>query len=578
MEVVRRFIFWLSEFLVISLWTLSTALPGGVFQDVSSSVSVTGIGGDKAAWGDYNNDGRVDLFVNGRVLVNQSSKFSLGPTIGGDAIWGDYNKDGYLDLFRYDSRTLYRNNPSGQFQSVMLPSVPSMVTRGAAWGDWNDDGYLDLYIGGYETWPTDYHPDCILINMKNGTFQRTWTQNNDTVVTPGRPRPARGITTADFDQDGDLDIFVSNYRLEPNALWINNGAGGFSDQGASRGRVAGDPIGSFPHGHTIGSVFGDFDNDSYIDLFVGNFRHNWGDGSQDHASFYRNRGLDHGFTFQLVKELDGADWQESYASPTAGDIDNDGDLDLFFTTVYSGDNPRLYRNDGNFHFLDATTQWGLSGLGATYQAAFADYDDDGYLDLVTAGKLFRNPGGSNHYIKVRLDGAGIFDTTAIGTQARIDLNGKIFTRQVEGAVGEGNQNDPTLHFGLGSHGGPVTVEIIWPDATVQNVTTDVDLTITVRPIAFLRGDSNGDGDVNTADSQHTLNFLFLGGPIPKCLASADTNSDGDVNLPDAQYTLNFLFLGGPDPKPPFPDYGISDKETDLELGCETSQVERGRAP
>jgi len=519
---------------VVLLGAVTSAVYGGTFEDASSSISTSRFGGQQAAWGDYNNDGNVDVNITGTIFINNGGSFTAGPHLGAAGVWGDYNNDGHLDFLRH-AGLVYENDGFGGFVSTTVAS--EQPSRGAVWGDWNGDGYLDIYLGGYETWPTDYYSDSILMNSKNGRFGITWTQGNDTVVTPGRPRPARGVTTADFDQDGDLDIYVSNYRLEPNALWVNNGNGSFTDQGASRGGVAGDPGSEFPYGHTIGSLFGDFDDDGYLDLFVGNFRHPWGDGSQDYAAFYRNLGPSRGYTFQRVQSLDGADWQEAYASPTAGDIDNDGDLDLYFTTApgYPCCAPRLYRNDGNFRFVNVTAEWGLFGLNPTYQAAFGDYDNDGYLDLVTAQTLYRNTGGSNHYLAVSLNGAGRFDATAIGAQGRIVLGERTLTRQVEGGIGEGNQNDPRLHFGLGSHDGPVTVEIVWPDGTVQNVTTPVDRIVDVypedEPFSAPRGlhatfgdandgDEGGDGEVllewndvaGEVDGYHVYRSDAAGGP------------------------------------------------------------------
>ena len=95
---------------------------------------------------------------------------------------------------------------------------------------------------------------------------------------------------------------------------------------------------------------------------------------------------------------------------------------------------------------------------------------------------------------------------------------------------------------------------------------------------FLRADANTDGNVNLPDAQFTLNWLFLGGPDPGCMASADANADGQVNLPDAQYTLNFLFLGGPQPKAPFPECDVSTRNSDTELGCERSSTEGACVP
>jgi hypothetical protein len=115
----------------------------------------------------------------------------------------------------------------------------------------------------------------------------------------------------------------------------------------------------------------------------------------------------------------------------------------------------------------------------TYQAAWADFDGDGYLDLATGGRLFCNPGGKNHWLKVRLAGGGDVNSAAIGTQVRIQLDDKILARQVEGATGQGNQNDLTLHFGLGSHTEAVSLGIRWPNGAEQQVETPIDRTVTV---------------------------------------------------------------------------------------------------
>ena len=118
----------------------------------------------------------------------------------------------------------------------------------------------------------------------------------------------------------------------------------------------------------------------------------------------------------------------------------------------------------------------------TYQAAWADFDNDGYLDLTTGGKLFRNPGGTNHWLKVHLAGNGRANKSAIGAQVRIQLDKQVLTRQVEGATGQGNQNDLTMHFGLGSRTGPVKLEVRWPDGSRQQVETPVDRIIEVSHV------------------------------------------------------------------------------------------------
>ena len=265
--------------------------------------------------------------------------------------------------------------------------------------------------------------------------------------------------------------------------------------------MAGDYDGwSYSYGHTIGSAWGDLDNDGNLDLFVGNFSHP--DAWQDRSKFYRNLGASGNYNFQDMSATVGLAWQESYGSPTLGDYDNDGDLDLYLTTVYGGDHPVLYRNNGNWTFTDVTASAGLANLGPTYQAAWADIDNDGDLDLVTDGRMWVNDANSNHWLKVKLTGDGrTVNGAAIGSEVRINVNGQTLTRQVEGGTGEGNQNDLTLHFGLGSHGGPVDLEIFAPgggSTIIEGVAVDQTVVhdVTTPPSG---GDYDGDGDVDGDD-------------------------------------------------------------------------------
>jgi hypothetical protein len=454
---------------------------GATFVDVTTAKGLAGDYVNPAAWGDFNSDGWVDLYVTGgpggAVWTNNLGTGGTGFTFLPSSVpsstygvWGDIDNNGYLDIFVGDlfmeaPPEFHLDTNGANFQTdTSFPVLPIHVSWGASWADHDGDGDLDLYVGGFEVWPSPEYPDVILVN-NNGTLSVKWQQSS---ILRGR-----GVTSCDFDEDDDMDIYVSNYRLQPNTLWRNDGSGNFTDVAAAYG-VAGDIGGIYNYGHTIGSCWGDMDNDGHFDLFVGNFRHPWDDGSQDFAKFYRNEGPPD-YHFELMDELDGVDWQEAYASPTLGDYDNDGDLDLFYTTVdITGNHPaRLYRNNGNWQFENVTGAAGLGSIPNTYQAAWADYDNDGDLDLLTAGRLYENQGNSNHWLKVRLEGDGQFvNRSAIGAQVRINLGGSILTRQVEAGTGQGNQNDLTLHFGLGSHTGSLTLEITWPNGD-QDVLTGI---------------------------------------------------------------------------------------------------------
>ena len=117
-----------------------------------------------------------------------------------------------------------------------------------------------------------------------------------------------------------------------------------------------------------------------------------------------------------------------------------------------------------------TDAQGLGGLGATYQAAWADVDNDGDLDLCSAGKLFRNEAENGNWIKLNLIGDGVnVNRSAVGAIAKIKVGEKTMTRHVETGMGEGNQNEMTLHFGLGEHVEAVSVQLLWPGGAKQTV-------------------------------------------------------------------------------------------------------------
>jgi hypothetical protein len=392
--------------------------------------------------------------------------------------------------------------------------------QGACWGDWNNDGWLDFYVTGYELSSADPSgfPDAVLMNNAGSSFSMT-------VLNSTTNNRSRGVTACDFDQDGDQDIYVSCYRLRENNLWLNDGSGNFTDVATARG-VAGDGTIYNDRGHTIGSCWGDFNNDGYFDLFIGNFAHP--DSYQDRPMMMQNMGPSGGYSFVNRWTIEGDDYQESYCTPMFADYDNDGDLDLFFTTIYavgSGgaiDNSRLWRNDGNWNFTDVTTSEGLpSDLGETYGAAWGDINNDGFVDLITNNKIFINQGNANKWLKVRLVGDGVsVNRAAIGAQVRISLPGQTLVRQVEGGSGKASQNELTLHFGLGTEAQPVDLEITWPDGAVQTV-EDVALNQTV---AF------------AAPAAMAVSTTVL---VPQCMRTSDAASQSFTVQSSSLQPMNF---------------------------------------
>ncbi len=462
-----------SEIELAPLAPVGVAVAGPIFEDVTAEV---GFEVAEISWGDYNNDGWVDAYMSGSVWRNdEGTRFTKVHTelSGGKGVWGDFDNDGFLDLYAPNGHKLFWNDKGKGFRNVtrMLPGVGEHYSLGGRWGDFNGDGFLDIYLVGWETsQPARAFPDYLFLSQAGRSFTGHWRS--------GRQQ-GRGATAADFDMDGDLDVYVSNYRLQPNRLWQNQGGEGnesprFRNAATELG-VAGDGSDG-AYGHTIGSVFGDLDNDGFIDLFVGNFSHP--PMYQDRPQFLQNRGPGEGWRFEIRSDT-GLQWQESFASPTLGDYDNDGDLDLYFTCVYNGDHNVLYRNDGQWKFVNVTNASTISDAN-TVVGAWADYDNDGDLDLATAGRLYRNRGNAGHRLKVRLVGGHGIARTAIGAIVRIWLDDTTaIMRQVESATGEGNQSDLTIHFGLGEISGELHTEIIWPGGDLQTLTLPADYFATI---------------------------------------------------------------------------------------------------
>lgn len=450
---------------VSSLSLTALAQPKTTFSDVTAELGLAP-GGSAACWADLDNDGWPELCVGGVVWKNEAGKkFSQLADGVGTVVAADFDNDGWVDLFSWSSLQVFRNQQGKSFEKIEMPEIPRCSSRGAALGDYNGDGFVDIYVGGYEDWNAGitFH-DVLLLSDGGKAFQ--------VAMADARYR-ARGVTACDFDRDGDLDVYASNYRLQPNVLWVNDGQAKLTDQTAALNAVGTSK--GFGGGHSIGAAWGDFDNDGQIDLFVGNFAHVDGRGDQPKSRFLRNVVQNGKHTFE-DRGTCGVFYQESYASPAAADFDNDGDLDLYFTTVYGTasfgrkNNPVLFRNDGPFQFVNGNADAHLPALPPTYQAAWCDFDRDGDMDLISAGKLFRNDTQGRHWLGLTLRGDGTkINRSAIGAQVRVKIGDKILTRQVEAGTGEGNQNQVALHFGIGDHQQAVDVEVTWPGGTQQQL-------------------------------------------------------------------------------------------------------------
>ncbi|MHC5036851.1 MAG: CRTAC1 family protein [Planctomycetota bacterium] len=432
--------------------------------------------GRRIAVGDANGDGLPDLLLGGcRLWIHRGKTFEnateasgLAGAGGRGGLFADVDNDGDLDLFLAGSGkgpkpgdALLLNDGKGRFLRVQAAGVSDEhPTEGAAFGDYDGDGFVDLYVANYEGPMSIGHPDFLYKGRGDGTFVDV---SEKAGIERNHHRCGRGVNWGDFDNDGDLDIHVSNYRLQPNFLLQNRGDGTFADVAEEKG-VKGVQIRGY-FGHTIGSDFGDIDNDGDLDLFQANLAHPRFIEFSDQSFLLINGGAPH-FMFRDDRRRRGIRFEETHSDPVFADFDNDGFLDLYITSVYRGRKSFLYRNRGDGSFADVTWYAGVR-VDNGWGCAVTDIDRDGDLDLLVCGsdglQIFRNRGNDHAWLTVRVIGGPKSNRSGIG--ARVILRtraGGFQMREIQGGRGTTSQDEMCAHFGLGAHPGPVTVIVRFP--------------------------------------------------------------------------------------------------------------------
>jgi tetratricopeptide (TPR) repeat protein len=438
---------------------------GPAFDDVTDSAGLSGVAAQRVAWGDPDGDGDPDLLLDGRLFVNdgggrftESALPEGSPATGG--LWADVDGDGVDDLLLTGqaNRVLFNRGEAG-WETRTLPGGTGQRTEAAAFADVDRDGDLDLYLANYERGGTRRglcHPDQLLLNDGAGGFSDI-TQFAGIVTE--QPLCGRGMAWADVDADGWPDAVVGNYRLGPNLLWRNLGDGRFEEVGAAWG-VRGDNSGG-AFGHTIAVAPGDLDGDGHEDLVLTNLAHpRFIEFSDRTRILLTAAGSPPPYVDRRVEV--GLRFEETESDAALGDVDNDGDLDLFVTAIYPGRWSRLYLNDGRGRLKDVSWLAGARVANA-WGAAFADIDADGALDLLVASsdgvRLLRNRGGGGHWLAVRVDDPAC-NHAGVGTVVTLRAAGREQRRHVRIGRGTGSQDDVTLHFGLGRHDGPLDIEAV----------------------------------------------------------------------------------------------------------------------
>jgi hypothetical protein len=439
--------------------------------------------GYSASWGDYNNDGLDDLIQtdnntgrhnilfknmgNGvfqKDTANPIYTTSSANTMG--TCWGDYNNDGNLDLLVINNmgsgapvhhNYLFRNDGAGQW--TLITDSPIYTDHG--WGlggsmvDYDNDGWLDIYIANNDTVNFLYH------NNGNGTFTRIYNSAGAIVTDNFHTYTA---VWADYDNDGWQDCYVVNYFMtlpgENNALYRNNHDGTFSKDMSL--------VVNNDQATDMSASWVDYDNDGNLDLFTTSYT---GSIYSPTNYLYRNNG-DGTFTFMntLVPSMAA---NQSYGSAWL-DFNNDGKLDLVVATNKTGDRHNyLYRNDGGGVFVNITTDPVVTDVLRSMGVSVSDYDNNGYPDIyidswssTTEPGMYRNKGGSNYWVSLKLVGT-VSNKSAIGTRITLWRGGQKQIREVASTTGLYCGSSFTQTFGLGANPAIDSVVIRWPSGQVQ---------------------------------------------------------------------------------------------------------------
>jgi hypothetical protein len=492
------------------------------FRKITTGAIVSDGGyGFGCAWGDYDNDGFIDLFVcNFHDPSGTQQDFlyhNLGdgtfqritnlPMVNASAwatgaAWGDYDNDGNLDLFvtrpgnnGNGPNTLYHNDGGGKFTKVTtgLLVTQSLTSHAGIWADFDNDGFLDLFVANFRYSDTVPAPDNYLYyNNGNGGFQR---------VSFGAKSIGTGdsfdAAAADFNNDGWIDLVVAQgatYSIKENTLpFTNNHNRTFT--------LLTNSVIFTNLANSAAVAWGDYDNDGLLDLFVSNNSAN----SDLNNFLYHNNGDG---TFTLVTNSIFGLEKGSSTGCAWGDYDNDGWLDLFVAhvgrydanfNVVTQQNNCLYHNNGDGTFTKISSGSPVNEAGYSFGCAWGDYDNDGFLDLFVSNGfvqqsannfLYHNGGNSNNWINFRLIGT-VSNRSAIGAKVRVKatIAGKPIwqMREISGGSGHGCQNDLRANFGLGDATNVDVVRIEWPSGSVQElheVSPKQFLTVTEPPRLF----------------------------------------------------------------------------------------------
>ena len=392
------------------------------FQDVTEKAGLSGITGfaTGAAWGDYDRDGKVDLFVSRYVHVDMNHL----PAFGSDEKFcrfkgvlvqcGPWGMEGESDY-------LFHNRGDGTFEDVSkkagMDNPAHRYGLGSIWFDYDNDSWPDLYVAN------DAGPNFLYHNRHDGTFDEVGMLSGTALSEDGQELGSMGVDVADYDHDGRLDIYVTNYTDQVDNLYRSLGQGSFQDM--TWPAKLGQPSYQYVK---WGTGFVDFDNDGWVDVFVAN-----------------------GHVYPQVDAIPGS---PGYKEPM-----------------------QLFRNNRNGTFEDISKASGVFEMPPESRrgAAFGDVYNDGSMDilLLNIGQppslLINKTRNTNRRVEFQLIGTKS-NRAAIG--ARVTVTSTSFTQfnEVRGGSSYLSQNDLRLHFGLGADATMSKVVVSWPSGQVDTLT------------------------------------------------------------------------------------------------------------
>ena len=492
----------------------------GRFQEIAADVGIYDV--DLAGGGiieDFDNDGLLDIITStwdpagnlkyyrndgdGR-FSERSGSAELSAQLGGlNIAQADYDNDGWTDvlvmrggwlLSRGQMRmSLLRNDGDGSFMDVTQEAelaLPAYPSQSAAWADYDNDGDLDLFYCS-ESMPESQEvgaaiifPSRLFQNDGDGTF--TDVSNTAGVA---NMRYCKGSAWGDYDNDGDPDLYVSNYAGE-NRLYRNDGNGSLTDVAPELSLT--EPLESFS------TWFWDYDNDGWLDLFVAGYASDIELVAMDYLGLpndgarprlYRNDGSG---GFDDVTESAGLYKVSQTMGANFGDFDNDGFPDFYLGTGFPSFDalaPNIaYRNNRGESFSDVTFSAGLGHIQKGHGIAFGDLDRDGDQDIFMQvggfypsdgflNALYVNPGHGNRWLSLKLVGVES-NRSAIGARIKITINEGGEDRDVHAVVGGGGSfgaSSLEQEIGLGAANKVKSLEIYWPASGVLQIFADAPL-------------------------------------------------------------------------------------------------------